>query len=243
MTKTTQTVLLLLFFLVCGAGGYFLGEILIPRYLQQEVEEQPEEQLVAEVPVVEPEPEIQISRVPVAILEAAPKRAKSGNYSFNVLASVESEEQLRYVVYTDTTCTVEVAANLDGVFANIPPANTGTYYVKVQNVASQDYSEIIPVEGLIRLVQYRKITKAELEKLFNVDKSWNAAPDFFPSSLSHNYGSSLTVLGMSPDERKPGSLGDICTKVSIGTWSSATVESISYDNQGRLTKLVVRANY
>lgn len=235
MSKSIQLVLLPLVFVLCGACGYLLGEIITV---------QPDPVVVAEpVQEVIPEPVIQVSRVPFAAVDGRPVRTSDGNYSLNVVAVVESEEQMKYAVFADSTCVTEVASNLDGVFTGIPPTTTGVYFVRVENIISKDCSDVIPVDGFVKLIQYRKITKSELEKLFNVDKSWNAAPAFFRSSLSPNYGMNLTILGMNENERKPGSLGDICTKVSIGTWASATVESISYDDQGRLTKLVVRANY
>lgn len=235
MNKGLQIVLLGVLFLVSGAVGYILEDVLIENKGAAETAVQ---ETVAE-PVA---PQDTVSTVPVIMQDgiSAPKRAESGKYGFSVQASVESAHQLKYLLYSDEACTQEVASNLSGVFADIPAAASRTYYVRVQNVATGDLSEVVPVEGFVQLVMYQKITKAELEKLINEDRDWGAAPKGFNDRIATPI--SITVSGLKPDERGVTTVPDICLKTSNNWWSSVVVENIGYDGQGRMNKLAIKVN-
>lgn len=236
MNKGLQIVLLGVLFLVSGAVGYILEDVLLEK---EDAVDTAVQETVAE-PVA---PKDTVSTVPVIMQDgiSAPKRAESGKYGFSVQASVESAHQLKYLLYSDEACTQEVASNLSGVFADIPAAASRTYYVRVQNVATGDLSEAVPVEGFVQLVMYQKITKAELEKLINVDKDWGVAPKGFSARIASPL--SITASGLKQGERGVAKVDDICMKVFNGIWSSVVVENIGYDAQGRMNKLVIKVNY
>lgn len=234
MAKNVQTLLLLLVFVVFGAVGYFLGEIISGKQKTQMVQ-------VEEVVV---EPEILVSRVPVAALESAPVRAKDGSYSFSISAVVDSEEPLKYILYSDDSCKVEITSNLDGVFVGVPPIDSRKYYALVQNIVSKDCSEVITLEGFVRIIKVKEITGEELEALFNVDKNYDTERGkAIVPRLASNYMNNTVVIGQKEGERKVHTLQDVCNKVRNGDWTSATVEALSYNESGRLVKMTIRANY
>ena len=139
MNKGLQIVLLGLLFLVSGAVGYILEDILLGKEDTSEV--------VVEQPVAEPEvQEPAVSTIPVIPADGikGPERNAAGNFELSVLASVESAHQLKYFLYKDEACTQEAASNLSGAFADIPAVASKTYYVRVQNLATGDVSEVLP---------------------------------------------------------------------------------------------------
>lgn len=236
MNKGLQIVLLGLLFLVSGAVGYILEDILLGK---EDTSEVVVEQPVAEQEVQEPA----VSTIPVIPADGikGPERNAAGNFDLSVLASVESAHQLKYFLYKDEACTQEAASNLSGTFADIPAVASKTYYVRVQNLATGDVSEVLPVAGFVELFKYKQITKAELEKLFNVDQDWGAASDDFRVRVSSSL--SIKVNGLKEGERGVAKCDDICMKVFNGIWSSVVVENIGYDAQNRMNKLVIKVNY
>ena len=234
MNKNIQTVLLGVVFVISGAAGYFIGETVLGD--GKEVQKQPE-------PVVEQVAEpVVVSTVPVIMEVSSPVRGTDGKYSFNAVASVESGDVLFFSLYADEACATEPVANdLEGNFSGLAPVPSQTYYLRVQNYKTKEYSEVMPVKGFVQPVSYEKVTKAELENLFNVAKNFDAAPKNFGHRISKSLA--ITVNGANDGERGVSTIADICTKTQNGIWSSATVENLGSDGQGRLNKLVIRVNY
>jgi hypothetical protein len=171
---------------------------------------------------------------------SAPVRNVSGNYSFEAKASVPTEDALTYVLFSDEQCSVEVTRNDDGKFDSVAPSQSSCYYLRVLNVMTSEWSETKIVKGFVKQVMYEKITKDELERIANSGDYGTA-----PKGFSHRFAPGLTIIakGMNPEERKVQSLSDVCDKIMMGTWSSITVESIDYDSQNRIKKLVFIVNY
>ncbi|MBE6234317.1 MAG: hypothetical protein E7118_07585 [Bacteroidales bacterium] len=233
MNKSIQTVLLGVVFAVCGAAGYFIGESVFSDTVASGKADVNNDSAVVETPVV--------STVPSVLEVSDPVKGADGKYSFTAAASVESEDVLLFCLYSDEACSESVANELEGVFSGISPVPSQTYYLRVQNYKTKEYSETVPVKGFAQPVMYEKITKAELENLFNVAKNYDAAPKNFGHRISKSLV--ITVNGAKDGERGVSTPADICTKTQNGIWSSATVENLGYDGQGRLNKLVIRVNY
>lgn len=236
MNKGLQIVLLVLLFLVSGAVGYFLEDILLGDKVVAEA--------AVEQPVAEPAAARDtVSTVPVILKDAitAPKRAENGTYGFSVQATVESAHQLKYILYKDEACTQELTGNLSGVFTDIPAAAAKTYYLRAQNVATGDFSEVCPVEGFVQLQMYKKITKAELDQMFNVVKEYERVPKDFLSRISGSL--KITANGLSQDARQITKIAQIFNNLSVGVWQSVVVEDIRYDAQGRMNVLIIKVNY
>ena len=235
MNKSLQIFLLGLVFLISGALGFVLEGILLEGNAAdgKAYEAQPE-------PVVEET----VSTIPVFLESGitAPERDAKGNFRFSARAEVESAHQLKYVLYKDVNCTELVSENISGQFTDVPPVASKTYYIRVQNMATGDWSVSMPVQGFVALPKYDKITKAELENLFNVQKDYNMAPRDFKNRLAPSY--TIVANGMNENERPVSDIADVCLKIFNETWSYVVVEEpIIYDNQNRLKKLTIRVNY
>lgn len=230
MKKNTQIVLLILVFVVCAACGYILEGVIF------NVKEEPVVEPVVEVPVPV------VSTIPV-IDSITPPIGKGELYDFVVLASVESEDMMRYHLYGDDSCTVKIAENLNGEFTSIPGTDSKIYYVRVENIITSEFSDVAGITGFAKLYKFPKISVADLDKVFNVHKSWNSAPDWFKTSLAPNYRLVITGLDATREQRAANSMGDVCNKISMGVWSSVRVSNPVYDAQNRLTKVDIHVNY
>ena len=221
-----------LLYVVCAAGGYFLQGVVMGEravesaYVPEDVEDEPEVPAVSPVPVIENVSE--------------PKHAAAGKYSFTVSASVPTGDQLLYAVYTEQDCLNEVAKTLDGKFENIPGVQSATYYVRVHNLSTDDRSEVMPVKGFVQLIMYEKITKSEIERICNSGDFQTA-----PAKLNLRIATGCQIIpqGMSSEERGVSTIADVCLKVKSEKWKSVTAESIEYDSQNRMKKLVLKVNY
>lgn len=228
MNTNSQIALLVAVFFLCGACGYFLGGVVMPD----------NKPVVEEVQIVE-EPVVVLSTIPV-IESVSTVTGKGGKYSFAVTASVESGDDLIYGLYRDASCLDNVSASFDGQFADVPGIDSKTYYVKVENSKTNDHSEIIAVEGFAKIIKVAKVTKEDLEHLFNVTKSWSAAPAKILAGVPANV--QIQVLNQEVDKKR--SVNDICMQIESGVWSSVSVhgESLVYDAQDKLIRMTISVN-
>lgn len=235
MNKGIQIVLLVLVFIACAAGGYFLGGVIMGA---PQVEEVVAETVAAPVEIVEEV--VVIPAVPVVESVSAPVRDNSGNYSLDVLAIVHTGDPLEYFLYEDAECYVEKARTTTGKFTSVIPSAASTYYLRVVNVNTGESTDAMPVKGFVKLMMYEKITKSELEKICNSGDYGTA-----PAKFNHRIASKLVIVtnGINDGERGVASVADVCQKVMMGTWSSVNVEDIEYDSQNRMKKLTLRVNY
>ena len=272
MGKGVKIALLCLVFVVCVAAGYFLGEIRSsdssvkggesvtgPKGRVTSVEKKADvEKKTAEeqntsvgqnAPVegqVSPAESVApvLSAVPVISSEAkAPVKSGNSTYSYKAEASVESGDLLVYVMYADEACSQEIMSSSDGSFTGIPANESGTYYLRVQNVVSKDFSPVTPIKGFDKpkLIMYQKITKEELDNIININKSYSAAPKGFSHRISKSF--TIVVNGANPGDGNVSDIDEICAKTMMDIWSHVSIDEISYDTQNRMTKLVITVKY
>lgn len=246
MGKGVKIVLVCLEFVAFAAGGYFIGENFLSGVT---ISKEASVQAVVEEPVEVPAPveEVVLSPVPVLLAEgiSKPVLGNDGKYSFDVAAAVENGDALVYILFADAECNNKVADNADGKFKGLQPVASQTYYVCAQNAMTGDYSDLIEVKGFVKpepkLQMYNKITKEELDHIFNVAKSYDAAGKGFSHRMAPGY--KIVTNGLAEGERKVSDIAEICTKTSFGMWASVSVTELQYDAQNRLTKLVITVNY
>ena len=217
--KNKQIIMLALVFVVSGVCGWFLeSAILGDRSEIQDAE------IVAPV---EGEPVVIKSTVPVIDVETTLPVGTNGKYDLTVSASVESGDPLTYALYLDELCQEkEVMRDADGKFKDIPGISSQTYYLRVQNTNTSEFSDIVPVKGFVKVNRY---------------KSWSNAPAAMTSKMEKSALKNLQVVVVNEDpneEYTPKSLRDICQNVSAGIWKKVdVVGEPSYDDQDRLRKL------
>lgn len=273
MKSNIQIILLISVFVVCSACGYLIGSVLknsdifsggvtnivsppvasvdspvaspVTPPAAQPVQEVPDAK-VDDADVAAPSetkveiPVEKVSTVPVISSVSNPVRDAAGNYSFQVKASVESGDDLKYGLFSDANRQNQVAMTSDGNFTSIAPSSTGSYYLAVVNDITHQWSESKKVSGFDKPVMFEKVTKEELEKICNSGDYGMA-----PAKFSHRFAPGFVIVanGMKDDERAVKSVSDICQKVMMGTWRSITIQTMEYDSQNRVKKLVFNVNY
>ena len=233
MNKGTQIFLLIVLFAASVAGGYFLEEVVMGEGSSKSRK------------TVVVEPEVVLSPIPDSLTWTAPKKAKSGKYSFTASAFVEADAILMYHLYEDKECKRAYASNYDGEFSEIPGTASQTYYLVVQNYDTGDLSEVKPITGFVKEAQYDKIPLAELQSIIN-SGSWANAPDnYLKGGRIHPTKFSLKTFGLDPvkDVRTPTALSDVCTKIRTKVWASAKLANPVYNGQGQLTSIEVYVTY
>lgn len=244
MGKGVKIALVCMEFAAFTAGGYFIGEQFLSDIVITKVDGSAEAMPVEQAPIEEV---VVLSPVPVLVPESVsrPVLGKDDMYSFDVVATVENGDTLEYVLFADDKLEKEFSVNNDGKFTGVPPLTSQKYYVCARNASTGDYSDVIIVEGFVKpepkLQKYTKITTAELNDIFNIKKSYEAAEKGFSHRLAPGY--KIIVNGINEGERIPVKIDEICSKIQFGQWNSVTIGNISYDGQNRLTKLVITVNY
>lgn len=227
MKKNIQIVLLILVFVVCAACGYILVGMIF------NVKEEPVEEIVV--------PEQVVSTIPV--IDSITPAVRNGElYDFVVLASVESEDRLRYHLYSDDSCSVKVSDNLTGEFIDIPGTDSKIYYVMVENIITSEFSDVAGITGFEKLYKFRKVSVEDLEEFFNAKNSWTDAPNWLVTGTK---GCSLVITGLDStrEQKAAKTMNEVCMKLTTNTWSSVRVSNPEYDVQNRLTKVYIHVNY
>lgn len=154
-------------------------------------------------------------------------------YSFQIVASGES---LTYTVADAKKR--DLQSNKTGDFT-VQPSATGKYYVYITD-SFGNKSDYVEVKGCYRLVE--KVTKDELESIFNSGKSQDAIDADFANRISS--GCRYEFVGINEDETPPGSYNEIINRIRMKTWSSVTILSVSHNSEtNKLVRAKIQVNY
>ena len=241
MGKGLQIILLALVFGTCGVGGWFLEELVLEGSSAQEAVVAEEITEPEPEPYTEPEPVAPtVSAVPLISKVSVPQRnAETGKYSFSVEASVESGDRLVYALYSDEACTKEVASAYDGRFSNIPSTSSAVYYLQVRNDRTADMADVVSVNGFVKVATYVKITKEELAEYLTAN-----APGY-SKDMEHRTAKNLKIIckGITEGESLPQNIYGVQEKLILEMWKPVEIESISHDEQGKMSKVELIVTY
>jgi hypothetical protein len=196
MNKGLQIFLLILLFLVCCAGGYFVGDILFS---------QPEATATAKVvtvteavkPIAEPEPVVEEPEgIPVIVATPTPVwNSNKKRYSVTIEAKVDTDDYLRYEILDIDSLEPIVEGNFEGKFDGIAPSESGKYIVVVTNVGKKQSTEQL-VDGFVKVEAPKPtitpLTAAELTQAIN-----NTDDGLVPSHIASKFGSRQKVVVLS----------------------------------------------
>lgn len=126
MSKGLQISLLVGLFAISTAAGYFISDMLFPKEAKEVAPAVKE--VVVEEPVKSPQPVIHG-------VEASWSEAFKV-YAITVDASVETDDQLKYYIYTDEACKMECDHGFENMF-KVEGTDDGNYYIKVVNNRTQ----------------------------------------------------------------------------------------------------------
>lgn len=125
MSKGLQISLLVGLFAISTAAGYFISDMLFPKEAKEVVK--------VEKPVVE---EPVKSSLPVIHDVNSSWSEALKVYTITVDASVETDDQLKYYLYTDEACKMECDHGFENKF-DVNGTDDGNYYIKVVNNRTQ----------------------------------------------------------------------------------------------------------
>ena len=154
-------------------------------------------------------------------------------YTFTVSAEGVG---LSYCLANDKKKDLKAQAN--GTFI-VSPVSSGLYYVYVKD-SRGNKSDYVQVKGC--LLKVKPITKEELQKVLNSKDSNKAIEADFKNRVAS--GCQFVFTGRNDEEGEaPRSYNEILQRVSMGTWSSVIVQSVSVNSVGKLSKAVIHVNY
>jgi hypothetical protein len=193
MNKGIQIVSLILLFSVCGAAGYFIGEVFDKKELQTDNGSVPNVVEISVAPDV-----IEATDVPEDILSTKPKITNSPTpvkniddktYSLVVAASVESGDSLVYYITKDDKGNKQDATNVHGKFNRLYPSSNGKYYVWVENTETHERDSCV-VSGFDP-IKVKRLTANE------INQSLNSTTDgFVPEEISSRFAYKHSVINV-----------------------------------------------
>lgn len=232
MGKNTQLSLLGLVFVLSGAVGYLIEGALWGDGSNPIIDE------VQEVVPIEVLP----SSVPVVEVTSSPVKV-NGKYAFAVTASAESGDvDMKYVLYSDQECTKEVDSNYDGRFEGIQATESQTYFLKVKNIKTEDWSEVLSIAGFIAPQEYKisnPMTLDEIQAIINDYSSASSAD--IKNKIAKEY--KIECRGLAGEDRGASTLSELSNNLVMGVWASAQVMDIDHDSAGRINNVVITVTY
>lgn len=154
-------------------------------------------------------------------------------YSFTVRAS---SGNLTFIL-TDAN-EKELKRQDSGEFI-VSPTSSGVYYVCVEDLTGKR-SSLQKITGCISVV--RKITKEELESIFNSGDASRAQESDFKNRVSSHCKFSFNNC-QEEESYQPKSYNEILNRIRMKTWSSVTVNSIYYNDKGQMAGASITVNY
>lgn len=198
----------------------------------------------ASVETVKPAATPAVDATPVFSRISDPEyNGKNGTYSFLVEAATATGDGIRYELLDKKDKVV--SSNQDGFFMDIAPVQDGIYYLRAVNLRDPAVTTAPQkVSGFdVKVTKVALVSKSDLTRKFN-SGSYSSS---FTRDWERTYmapGCAIHFTGIqSGEQRTPKTLGDICSRISMGTWSSVEVTSLSYDEANRITSMTVAVKY
>lgn len=220
MSKGLQISLLVGLFAISTAAGYFISDMLFPKEAKEVVK--------VEKPVVE---EPVKSSLPVIHDVNSSWSDALKVYTITVDASVETDDQLKYYLYTDEACKMECDHGFENMF-EVKGTDDGNYYIKVVNNRTQvdeAYYTISdckkPAEKPAEVV--RPLTESQVQNAIN-----STTDGSVPSDWSKYYFATNQKVNIKINETgTPISysyFSDIWNGKNMGTFSRVEVVKLYY---------------
>lgn len=137
----------------------------------------------------------------------------------HVKDSQTENNNLIYEVYDDNNTLI---SSTDTDKLVIPQSQSGIFHIVVRNTKTEEYSEPYEVKGC----KIHRMSKNRLEQICN-------SGDYTTMRNTEAYELSpslkLSFVGVSQEDQV-ASIDDICTRITLGIWSSVSIVEIRYDN-------------
>ena len=168
----------------------------------------------------------QTSTIEIERVEGPSFLVRSRMYSATVYVKgiADDGSEIIYELYNDGN---ELISNDNSSKLIIPQSLSGVYFVTIRNSDTGERSKPYEITGCV----IQRMEKSRLEQICN-------SGDYttMRNMEAYELSSSLTLefSGVSEDEDVATSIDDICTRISLGIWSSVSVVDIRYDSLNRI---------
>lgn len=172
------------------------------------------------------EQEVRMPLLSIEKVEGPSFQVRSRMYYATVYVNshYEAKDDLVYELHNDDN---ELISSGNSSRLEIPQSQSGVYYVTVRDIEAGDRSKPYEITGC----RIQRMEKSRLERICN-------SGDYttMRNMEAYELSSSLTLefSGVSEDEDVAASIDDICTRISLGIWSSISVMDIRYDGLNRI---------
>lgn len=119
----------------------------------------------------------------------------------------------------------------------VSPSYSGKYIVYAMNDSA--ISEDVEVTGCYRMEE--KLLKSDLQSAFNSGDYQAGDSNSFKTRISSKCA--YRFSGIREGEEAPVSYSEIFNRISMGVWSSVTVDALEYDSHNRVSKMAITVNY
>lgn len=226
MSKGLQISLLVGLFALSTAAGYFISDMLFPKEAKEVVKV---EKTVVEEPVK--------SSLPVIHDVKSSWSEALKVYTITVDASVETDDQLKYYLYTDEACKMEYDHGFENKFEDVKGTDDGNYYIKVVNNRTQvdeAYYTISdckkPAEKPAEIV--RPLTESQVQNSIN-----STTDGYVPSGWSAYFAAPQTVKVLNGSDSSYADFAAVWGEKSMGIINSVQVVKLHYNGYNRVYQM------
>lgn len=119
----------------------------------------------------------------------------------------------------------------------VSPSYSGKYIVYAMNDSA--ISEGVEVTGCYRMAE--KLSKSDLQSAFNSGDYQAGDRNSFKTRISSKCA--YRFFGIREGEDAPVTYSEVFNRISMGVWSSVTVDALEYDSRNRVSKMSITVNY
>lgn len=226
MSKGLQISLLVGLFAISTAAGYFISDMLFPKEAKEVAPAVKE--VVVEEPVKSPQPVIHG-------VEASWSEAFKV-YTITVDASVETDDQLKYYIYTDEACKMECDHGFENMF-EVKGTDDGNYYIKVVNNRTQVDEAFYMVSDCKKPAEkpaeaVRPLTESQVQNSIN-----STTDGYVPSGWSAYFAAPQTVKVLNGGDSSFADFAAVWSEKSMGIINSVQVVKLHYNGYNRVYQM------
>lgn len=159
---------------------------------------------------------------------------KTRNYSVKVHVKGETEPGDGSVIYELYDDGRKLISSGNSSTLIVPQSQSGKYFVVVKDSKTGDSCEPYEIKGC----NIQKMSKSRLEQICN-SGDYTTMRNIEAYEISSSL--KLSFVGVSDDDMA-SSIDDICTRISLGIWSSVSIVEIRYDDLNLVEFVKFRVN-
>lgn len=225
MSKGLQISLLVGLFAISTAAGYFISDMLFPKEAKEVVK--------VEKPAVE---EPVRSSLPVIHGVNSSWSEALKVYTITVDASVETDDQLKYYLYTDEACKMECDHGFENKF-DVKGTDDGNYYIKVVNNRTQVDEAYYTISDCKKPAEkpkevVRPLTESQVQNYINSTKDGSV-----PSDCDAYFAAHQTVKVLNDSVRSYDDFAAVWLDKYMGFINSVQVVKLHYNGYNRVYQM------